>query len=422
MNNRSLTFVILVPALFLLPACAKIQVGELPAPAQTAKLRIYVQPHTTVHEGKGHWDTPHEEFVKGQVRIIEKYLAETGIYEVVSNEDVHAVLGDQRVTLVDMERNDWALARRIGNAFHADYVMVMERGTMGFLNTKYFSNTLINVDTGRKFGARYSFSMGGSRGRMKEIIRASYRDIFRSAKEDLLAAAIKKSQIAPLPTQVARGAPEPVAVPDTTGRQVTEKKPQAAVRVETPVTATPAPAAQPSAPVVAPAATEPVLLAKEPQPAERDWMQERDVEKVLTQETPATGKTRLVVYDLEATDQYKPVALILSETLREELFQLKQFTLVNRENLQEVLKEMALQQTGLIDEKQAIATGKGLAANQVVTGRLGLLGKTFMLQAKRIDVETFATLSFASAQFTQGQEDAVLGKIPGLAKHLMGLR
>ena len=369
MNHRSLAFILLIPALFLLPACAKIQVGELPAPVQTARLRVYVQPHTTVHEGKGQWDVSHEEFVKGQVRIIKKYLADTGIYEVVSNEDVQAVLGDQSVTRSDMERDDWALARRVGKALHADYVMVMERGTQTLLNTKYFSNALINVDTGRKFGARYSFTAGAKKGKMKEIIRASYRDIFRSAKEDLLATAVKKSQI----------------------------------------------------PASDQAMIEPAAPAKELHPADREWMQERDVEKSLVQEAPANSKTRLVVYDLDAADQCKPVALILSEALREELFLLKQFTLVNRENLQEVLKEMALQQTGLIDEKQAVATGKGLAANQVVTGRLGLLGKTYMLQAKRIDVESFATLSFASTQFTQGQEDSVLGKLPGLAKHLMGL-
>ena len=59
------------------------------------------------------------------------------------------------------------------------------------------------------------------------------------------------------------------------------------------------------------------------------------------------------------------------------LFALKKYVLVNRENLQKVLEEMALQQTGLIDDRQAVKTGKGLAANQVVTGRLGLPGFTF---------------------------------------------
>ncbi len=134
------------------------------------------------------------------------------------------------------------------------------------------------------------------------------------------------------------------------------------------------------------------------------------------------GAKKLVVYDFDTTDQYRTVALILAEALREEVFKLKQFILVNREDLQKVLEEMALQQTGLLDEKEAIRTGKGLAASQVVTGRLGQLGKTFVMQAKRVDVETFGTLGIASTKFTEGQEDEVLNKLPDFARSLVGLQ
>ena len=83
-----------------------------------------------------------------------------------------------------------------------------------------------------------------------------------------------------------------------------------------------------------------------------------------------------------------------------------------------MLQEMALQQTGLVDEKEAVRTGKGLAANQVVTGRLGLLGKTYLFQTKRIDVESFATLGLSSARCKQGQEEEMLDKMPEIARSL----
>jgi len=134
-----------------------------------------------------------------------------------------------------------------------------------------------------------------------------------------------------------------------------------------------------------------------------------------------SGSKKLVVYDFDASDQYRTVALILAEALREEVFKLKRFVLVNREDLQKVLKEMALQQTGLIDEKDAVRTGRGLAANEIVTGRLGQLGKTFVIQAKRVDVETFGTLGLASIKFTEGQEDEALNKLPDFARALAGL-
>jgi len=57
----------------------------------------------------------------------------------------------------------------------------------------------------------------------------------------------------------------------------------------------------------------------------------------------------------------------------------------------------------------------------VVTGRLGQLGKTFVMQAKRVDVETFGTLGLASTKFTEGQEDEVLNKLPEFARALVGL-
>jgi len=156
---------------------------------------------------------------------------------------------------------------------------------------------------------------------------------------------------------------------------------------------------------------------------EYSWIKKYQLEDVLAREAdPTKGKgERLVVYDFDTTEQYKTVTLILSEALREELFLLKRFILVDREDLEKVLQEMALQQTGLIDEKQAVKTGKVLAANQVITGRLGLLGKTYILQAKRVDVETLSTLGLASAKFKEGQEEEVLSKMPDLARSLAGM-
>ncbi len=141
----------------------------------------------------------------------------------------------------------------------------------------------------------------------------------------------------------------------------------------------------------------------------------------MSEEAVPVGVKKLVVYDFDASDQYKPVALILTEALREELFLLNRFTLVNRENLGEVLKEMTLQQTGLLDEKEAVKTGKGMAANEVIVGKVSQLGKNYVLQAKRVDVETLATLGIASAKFAQGQENDVMSQMPHLAKSLAGM-
>jgi hypothetical protein len=130
------------------------------------------------------------------------------------------------------------------------------------------------------------------------------------------------------------------------------------------------------------------------------------------------NKVRLVVYDLESAELLRPIAMILSEALREELIKLGRFQLVNRENLAKVLQELELRNSGLIDEKQAVQLGKGVSAREVVTGRLGSLGKSYVLQAKRINAESFRTIAIESLKSSQGEEEHLLEGIPALATRL----
>ena len=143
-----------------------------------------------------------------------------------------------------------------------------------------------------------------------------------------------------------------------------------------------------------------------------------DIESEFVEDAPAGTGERLVVYDLEAADHLRPTALILSESLREELFKFRRFSLVNRENLLQLMDELKFQQSGFVDEKQAVQLGKGMAANQVVTGRLGPLGGSYILQAKRIDVQSLGTKALGSLKCKQGEEEQLLEQLPALAKKL----
>jgi len=96
--------------------------------------------------------------------------------------------------------------------------------------------------------------------------------------------------------------------------------------------------------------------------------------------------------------------------------------LVNRENIGQVLQEMAISQLGLTDERQALTVGKALAARQIVTGQLGSLGKKSIFQGKRVEVESQQTGAVASARSSQRQEEVLLDAMPGLVQDiLMGL-
>jgi hypothetical protein len=85
------------------------------------------------------------------------------------------------------------------------------------------------------------------------------------------------------------------------------------------------------------------------------------------------------------------------------------------------MQELKLQQSGLVDEKQIVALGKWLAANETVTGRLAVLGNSYILQAKRTDIKTMGTLSLGSLRCVAGHEDELLSGMPDLARRLVGL-
>jgi hypothetical protein len=143
-------------------------------------------------------------------------------------------------------------------------------------------------------------------------------------------------------------------------------------------------------------------------------------EEAVQAELRPEGQKRLAVYDLEATEAHKVVALILSEALRQELFKLRLFHLINRENIVKVLEEMALQQAGLVNEKEAVKAGKGMAAQEIVLGRYGTLGKISILQAKRLDLETQGDLGVGSLKCDVGREDELLQHMEKLAKEIAG--
>jgi len=473
MKSNLLKFFICIltaASLLLFSSCAGRQLKAIPSPPPTSKLRVYVQPISAPFPypaGAGQWDASHKGFVERQVRGIEQFLDRTGIYELVPEQDVQDVLGEQTPSYLEMTRNNWTLTKDIGKALFAEYVYVIERriekGNISGTDF-YFTINLINTSSGKCYeaSARLDAFDRANPNVMSVIIKKLYQTVFLSAKNDMFGTAIKKTEImyAPdknivteperelelqhqvtakqaLPPEPVKALPKPEspaidqapkAVPETLHKplDIQESAPAPELVTADPESEPPAmqlahepiPETMPSIngePLTPP---EPEIVAAIPEPEPQkntDIPRER-----LRLDIP--GIDRLVIYDLDAPKQYKTVALILTEVLREELFLLNRFILVNRENMLDVLREISLQQSGLIDEKQAVKAGKGLAANQVVTGSLGILGKTYLLQAKRIDVETFVTLGLASARFAKGEEEEVLSRLPGLAKSLAGVR
>jgi hypothetical protein len=381
LSRTKILFATLLISLFFFNACA-LNLKTIPAPPPSAKLRVYAVAITNKQESKWRYSLSNDEFADLMYQRVGHHLKETGIYDFVPREDINTVVGNQ-VSHDETHwwyRNDFALPKEIGKKLHADYVFIVSRHWT--VNCIY-KMTLVNLKTGAQHSTSYLLTVYPNPEYMESISTKAlinlYRQIFFEAKGDLLATAVRKGRIMPkegikkdgVPESKFARAPLPVGVDlsATDNRRVFEKK----------------------------------------------------LKKEMEDGKPATDKTKLIVYDFNSEDQLNVVSLILSEALREELFMLGKHWLVNRENLQQVMHELNLQQAGLVDEKQIVKLGKWLAANEAVTGRLAAIGNLYILQAKRTDIKTLGTLSIGSLKCAAGQEEELLKGMPGLARKLVGL-
>ena len=427
--SKGLLTLVVSLSLVFVAACAGVQVNTIPPPPPTAKLRVYLQVMSSTDNVTGFWQTSPKEFAQGMLLGTARFLQQKGIYEVVRHDDVQAALGGrQGLMKSDWTRNNWALAKQVGRAVHAEYALFVNRNKVA--QTVYIEMVLINTETDKKFRVlgRLPAGMGIDVEENRRLTGIFAQELSRSAKGDMLATALRKGRL-----EGARPAPRMASQPALPPQSAASLPPAKSPREEKPATiakATPPATPPSSAPVQHPSPAErSAAIAQAPPPATSPFPPPDksssftvethvDLEKALRAETQAVGSKRLAVYDLDAVEQYRTVALILSEALREELLKLRFFHLVNRESIVEVLEDMALQQTGLVDEKEAVKAGKGLAVQQIVLGRYGTMGKLSILQAKRLEVETQSDLAIASLKCEAGREDELLHHMAELAKEI----
>ncbi len=131
-------------------------------------------------------------------------------------------------------------------------------------------------------------------------------------------------------------------------------------------------------------------------------------------------KMKVAVLDFTSSGEaHKELALAVADTLQTKLIGLRGYTIIVRgESLKKVMEELALQQTGVVDEKTAVEVGKQLGAKFVITGSVAKPGSFYNINAILIDVETGTAINAAS--IAAREKDEVLKKVPELALKLTG--
>lgn len=110
---------------------------------------------------------------------------------------------------------------------------------------------------------------------------------------------------------------------------------------------------------------------------------------------------------------------LITDRLRVELFRTGSVNVMERDQMQEILKEQGFQQSGACsDEACMVEMGQLLGVQFLVAGSLGRLGELFMLNLRMVDVKT-GKISNVVSRDVRGSIEDVVGNLPEAAEDLV---
>ncbi|MCP4132175.1 MAG: hypothetical protein GY754_14485 [bacterium] len=103
--------------------------------------------------------------------------------------------------------------------------------------------------------------------------------------------------------------------------------------------------------------------------------------------SPAAGKSRVAVLDFNAVNTPEFLAKTITDLFSAGLFELKLFTMIERSEMEQILKEQELQKKGCTDSVCAVTAGKALSAQKIILGTIHKM-EDYKIFIKIIDVAT----------------------------------
>ena len=99
---------------------------------------------------------------------------------------------------------------------------------------------------------------------------------------------------------------------------------------------------------------------------------------------------------------------LISDRIRTELFKTSKVNVMERAQMQEILKEQGFQKSGACtDDACMVELGQMLGVQTLVIGSLGKLGSMFMINIRGIDVQTAQVVKVVSVDIKGGIEEVV---------------
>lgn len=129
---------------------------------------------------------------------------------------------------------------------------------------------------------------------------------------------------------------------------------------------------------------------------------------------------RIAVFDLQITGNLdKNISPPLSESIRRALVLSGKYEVMDRGNMNKILEEQKFQMSGYMPGQQVIEAGKLLGVRKIVTGSLGIIGKTYLLSLFLIDAQT-GKIENAAEDKCKCEVDELIDSSKKLARRILG--
>ncbi|MBN2051238.1 MAG: PEGA domain-containing protein [Spirochaetales bacterium] len=119
----------------------------------------------------------------------------------------------------------------------------------------------------------------------------------------------------------------------------------------------------------------------------------------------AQTKTTVAFLGFTAKDIPESGVDILSELVRNELVISPEYTVIDRNRTEDLLKEMEFQLSDLSDQSSVVTVGNLLGVQKVMSGTIGRLGELYIITLNIMDVETGAIERAETEEFVGVMED-----------------
>ncbi len=130
----------------------------------------------------------------------------------------------------------------------------------------------------------------------------------------------------------------------------------------------------------------------------------------------AQEKMRIAIMDFEAKDIPKSEAVKISELIRNDIINTGSYTVVERSQMDKILKEQGFQQTGCTDVSCAVEIGKMLSTKKILVGTVMQLGDNIVITGRIVDVEK-GTAEFSEKQ-TAGSKNQIYSAVSKFVDNL----